>query len=65
MKLNEFEEPEPSTAPLLILLVEPAVNVPPCVLRLLARRAFSWNPQVLNFVSLTVTVTGMAAPPGV
>jgi hypothetical protein len=65
IKLKEFEEPEPSTAPLLTLLVEPAVNVPPSVFKLLARRAFSWNPQVLKFESLTVTVTGIAAPPGV
>ena len=60
-----MDEPDPSTEPLLTLLVEPAVKVPACVLRLLARRELSWNPQVLKLESFTVTVTGMAAPPGV
>jgi hypothetical protein len=41
MKLNELDEPDPSTEPLLMLLVEPAVNVPACVFRLLARRELS------------------------
>ena len=35
VKLNELEEPDPSTEPPLILLVEPAVKVPACVLKLL------------------------------
>jgi hypothetical protein len=41
MKLNELEEPDPSTEPLLVLLVEPAVKVPACVFKLLASRALS------------------------
>jgi hypothetical protein len=65
MKLKLLEDPEPSTVPPLPLVVEPGVNVPACVLRLLASCELSWKPQVLKVESFTVTVRGIAAPPGV
>jgi hypothetical protein len=41
VKLKVLEELEPSTIAPLPLLVEPGVNVPACVLKLLASREFS------------------------
>jgi len=61
------EEPEPWIDPFdpNDALPPVDVNVPPVVAMLLAKRAVSWNPKLLKLGSVTVTVNGIAGPPGV
>ena len=55
-----IDPPDPSDA-----LPPVDANAPPVVAMVLAKRAVSWNPKVLKFGSVTVTVKGIAGPPGV
>ena len=60
LNVNVEEEPDPW-----VTALSPALKFPAWVAALLAMRAASWKPQVENDVPGTVTVRGIAGPPGV